>query len=99
LFRSTPRPNSHSRGFTLVESLVALAIMMIVLSAIAGLSASSLRSGRYVERHIAPEFFASECSHCQRRGVGAVFVEARRIAPKASALLKRIKPESKSPNG
>jgi hypothetical protein len=27
--------------------------MMIVLSAIAGLSASSLRSGRYVERHIA----------------------------------------------
>jgi hypothetical protein len=53
LFRSTPRPNSHSRGFTLVESLVALTIMMIVLSAIAGLSASSLRSGRYVERHVA----------------------------------------------
>jgi hypothetical protein len=53
LFRSTLRPNSDSRGFTLVESLVALTIMMIVLSAIAGLSASSLRSGRYVERHLA----------------------------------------------
>ena len=53
MFRSTPRPNSHSRGFTLVESLVALTIMMIVLSAIAGLSALSLRSGRYVEHHLA----------------------------------------------
>jgi type II secretory pathway pseudopilin PulG len=53
LFRSTPRPNSRSRGFTLVESLVALTIMMIVLSAIAALSASSLRTGRYVERHLA----------------------------------------------
>ncbi|HZZ24499.1 MAG TPA: prepilin-type N-terminal cleavage/methylation domain-containing protein [Roseiarcus sp.] len=53
MFRSTPRPNSHSRGFTLVESLVALTVMMIVLSAIAALSASSLRTGRYVERHLA----------------------------------------------
>jgi len=53
LFRSTLRPNSHSRGFTLVESLVALTVMMILLSAIGGLSASSLRTGRYVERHVA----------------------------------------------
>ena len=53
MFRSTLRPNSHSRGFTLVESLVALTIMMILLSAIGGLSASSLRTGRYVERHVA----------------------------------------------
>ena len=53
LFRSTLRPNSRSRGFTLVEFLVALTVMMIVLSAIAGLSASSLRTGRYVERHLA----------------------------------------------
>jgi general secretion pathway protein I len=54
LFRSTPRSNSHSgRGFTLVESLVALAIMMILLAAIGGLTATSLRSGRYVERHLA----------------------------------------------
>jgi len=53
LFRSTLRQNRHSRGFTLVESLVALAVMMIVLAAIGGLSASSLRSGRHVERHLA----------------------------------------------
>ena len=53
MFRSTPRPSSHSRGFTLVESLVALAVMMIVLSAIGGLSASSLRAGRHVELHLA----------------------------------------------
>jgi hypothetical protein len=53
LFRSTLLPNSRSRGFTIVESLVALTIMMILLSAIGGLSASSLRSGRYVENHVA----------------------------------------------
>lgn len=53
MFRSTLQPNSHSRGFTLVESLVALTVMMILLSAIAGVSASSLRAGRYVEHHVA----------------------------------------------
>jgi general secretion pathway protein I len=53
LSRSTLRPSSHSRGFTLVESLVALTVTMILLSAIAGVSASSLRTGRYVERHVA----------------------------------------------
>ncbi len=53
MFRSTRRPNSHSRGFTLVESLVALTLMMILLAAIGGLNAASLRSGRYVERHLA----------------------------------------------
>jgi len=53
LFRSTRRPNSHSRGFTLVESLVALALMMILLAAIGGLAATSFRAGRYVERHLA----------------------------------------------
>ncbi len=53
MFRSTRRPNSHSRGFTLVESLVALALMMILLAAIGGLTATSFRSGRYVERHLA----------------------------------------------
>jgi len=53
LFRSTLQLNSRSRGFTLVESLVALTVMMILLSAIAGVSASSLRAGRYVEHHVA----------------------------------------------
>ena len=53
MFRWTLRPNRHSRGFTLVESLVALAVMMLLLAAIGGLTATSLRSGRYVERHLA----------------------------------------------
>ena len=53
MFRPTPLPNNHSRGFTLVEALVALTVMMILLSAIGGLSASSLRTERYVERHVA----------------------------------------------
>ena len=53
MFRPTLRPNSRSRGFTLVESLVALTVMMVLLSAIGGLSASSLDAGRHVERHLA----------------------------------------------
>jgi general secretion pathway protein I len=53
LFRWTRRPNSDSRGFTLVESLVALAVMMLLLAAIGGLALTSLRSGLYVERHLA----------------------------------------------
>jgi prepilin-type N-terminal cleavage/methylation domain-containing protein len=53
LFRSILQANSGSRGFTLVESLVALTVMMILLSAIGALSASSLRAGRYVENHVA----------------------------------------------
>ncbi len=53
MFPPTLHRNSHSRGFTLVESLVALTVMMIVLSAIGGLSAASFRTGRYVERHVA----------------------------------------------
>ena len=32
---------------------MALAVMMILLAAIGGLTATSLRSGRYVERHLA----------------------------------------------
>jgi general secretion pathway protein I len=53
LFPPTLHPNSPSHGFTLVETLVALTVMIILLSAIGGLSASSLRTGRYVERHVA----------------------------------------------
>ncbi len=53
MFPPTLHPGNHSRGFTLVESLVALTIMMILLSAIGGLTASSLRTSRYVERHLA----------------------------------------------
>ena len=53
MFFRTLQPISRSRGFTLVESLVALTVMMILLSAIGALSASSLRAGRYVEHHVA----------------------------------------------
>lgn len=52
MFRWTLRGGSGPRGFTLVESLVALAVVMILLSAIGGLSASSRRAGLYVERHV-----------------------------------------------
>jgi general secretion pathway protein I len=52
LFHLTLRPISSSRGFTLIEALVALTVMMIVLSAIAGLSASSVRADRYVEHRL-----------------------------------------------
>lgn len=47
------RNTSKSRGFTVVESLVALTVVMIVLIAIGGLGVSSLRAGGYVERHVA----------------------------------------------
>jgi len=53
LFRWPLRRDSRSPGFTLVESLVALAVVMILLSAIGGLSASSLRAVRFVEYHFA----------------------------------------------
>ena len=44
---------SRQRGFTLIEALIALAVMAISLAAIGALSASSLRSALYVERHLA----------------------------------------------
>lgn len=50
---SISRLGRNSRGFTLVESLIALAIMMILMSAIGGLSATSLRATQHVERHLA----------------------------------------------
>ncbi len=53
MFPPILRPNSRSRGFTLLEALVALTVMMIVLSAIGGLSAASFRTGRHVELHVA----------------------------------------------
>jgi len=53
LFPWTLTRDSGSRGFTLVESLVALIVLMVALTAIGGLGASSLRSGLYVERHVA----------------------------------------------
>ena len=52
MFHLTLWPINRSRGFTLIEALVALTVMMIVLSAIGGLSASSVRADRYVEHHL-----------------------------------------------
>ena len=43
----------RQQGFTLIEALVALAVMAISLAAIGALAASSLRSALYVERHLA----------------------------------------------
>lgn len=51
--RSTPRPDRGRRGFTLVETLVALAVATVSLAAIGSLAAGSFRSARHVERHLA----------------------------------------------
>jgi general secretion pathway protein I len=51
------RPTRHrangNAGFTLVEALAALAVMSISMAAIGALANSSMRSGLYVERHLA----------------------------------------------
>ena len=57
--RSIFPPNSRARneradaGFTLLEALIALAVVMISLAAIGNLASSSFRSGLHVERHLA----------------------------------------------
>jgi general secretion pathway protein I len=48
-----PRNKDARAGFTLVEALVSLAILSIALAAIGALAASNIRSGLYVERHLA----------------------------------------------
>jgi general secretion pathway protein I len=53
LFGSTARPDKNSSGFTLVEVLVALAVMASSLAAIGSLMNATLRSGVYLERHLA----------------------------------------------
>lgn len=54
MFRLTTSQNDEARaGFTLVEALVSLAVLAISLAAIGGLAASTVRSGLYVERHLA----------------------------------------------
>lgn len=47
------KTDARRAGFTLVESLVALTIVSISLAALGALSASSFRTGLYVERHVA----------------------------------------------
>ena len=51
--RSTSPRVKGNAGFTLVEALAALTVMAISMAAIGSLSNSSLRSGLYVERHLA----------------------------------------------
>lgn len=50
--RSTGRGNRRSQGFTLVEAIVALAVVSISLAAIGSLTSATLRSGVHVERHL-----------------------------------------------
>jgi general secretion pathway protein I len=49
--RASIRPSTA--GFTLVETLVALALLATVTAAIGGLTALTSRTGRYTERHFA----------------------------------------------
>jgi general secretion pathway protein I len=53
LSRPTPHGANGNAGFTLVEALAALAVMSISMAAIGALANSSMRSGLYVERHLA----------------------------------------------
>jgi len=49
----TMRTNSATAGFTIIEALIALAVVAVVLAAIAPLMASSNRGVRAVAEHIA----------------------------------------------
>jgi general secretion pathway protein I len=51
LSRSTPA-NRTTAGFTLIEALVALAIVAASLSSIGALIATTVRGGRSIERHL-----------------------------------------------
>ena len=51
MFRSTPA-NGTTAGFTLIEALVALAIVAAALSSIGALIASTVRGARSIERHL-----------------------------------------------
>jgi general secretion pathway protein I len=53
LSRSTNPRERRSAGFTLVEALAALAVMAVSMAAIGELANASMRSGLYVERHLA----------------------------------------------
>jgi len=53
LYRPTDQQAESIAGFTLVEALAALAVMSVSMAAIGALANSSMRSGLYVERHLA----------------------------------------------
>ena len=52
--RSTaPEPSRDSAGFTLIEVLIALAVLAISLTAIGSLMAATIRGTRSIEQHLA----------------------------------------------
>ena len=53
MWRSERPSPAKTAGFTLLEALAALAIVMIGLAAIGALSNASVRSGVHAERHLA----------------------------------------------
>lgn len=53
MFQPTKPELCPSAGFTLIEALAALAVMATSMAAIGALANSSIRSGLYVERHVA----------------------------------------------
>lgn len=50
---STPRKRRHAAGFTLIEVVVAIAVVAVSLSAIGSLMAASFRGTRSLEQHLA----------------------------------------------
>jgi general secretion pathway protein I len=53
LFRSTLRKRHYAAGFTLIEVLIAIAVVAVSLTAIGSLMAASIRGTRSLEQHIA----------------------------------------------
>jgi general secretion pathway protein I len=54
LLRATPRPTSGpTAGFTIIEALVALAVVTVTIVAIGSVMASNTRGTRQLENHVA----------------------------------------------
>jgi general secretion pathway protein I len=53
LFRSTLRKRHYAAGFTLIEVLIAIAVVAVSLTAIGSLMAASIRGTRSLEQHLA----------------------------------------------
>jgi general secretion pathway protein I len=73
LFRSTAAKRAGQNGFTLIEALIALAIVATALSAIGSVIATTVRGTHAIERHLSQLAAA--------RAVSAALPDRDRLAP------------------